>query len=707
MNSSTFAQYASKLVGAYSASYTDALVWWFASQNQSTQSDTIREICKTKYSVDDTFYLLRFLNSTFFLSQTVQNDMITCIDTVSNGTLTSSFATKGAFSGSQVFAWNPNTPKSYFWFLNQQSSDQLLALSLVCYYRTFPPQLMNTTFAYYRRNNVFPLNISSAMSSCYSLGLFSQNPFADSSQTWFNNQQIDMQHNAVLRLCANRNLNESQISTVFSLVNTENVVKQVKICLEMRNYGSTAVYRNYTPDSTESLVWLAFQNETVQAKAISNMCLGFVLKPDVGVFSIDEIDGIFSKITSYLSGSNLLIDRIKRLMENCLPFYTSIDFPTWVSHYSAPQTTVWLASQSVQNQVQFVNAVCKNTSISDVALLDFFRGTGIVLKWPMEVTYEILQCPRTQSNKTITNYSILMNLFWGLSAASCFGFFAFASILGTEIIVVRSKQQLIQRIFAPFNISLFICLITSAIEDCANATIWKLSSLAFATSANVMFLQQCIYLVSEISSSIWCLSYLYFCYARSETILSNVWPNSVSYIRVGFFISPLFILSPIVSQAVLISELAKWGDFENNVTFNLQALSAGVFLVFDVLLLSTFTRYIRQVHAAMSTAISPRFLIIARYGLASSFICMCYSLLSIIKPLTELWYPVGFSITFKPAMAILKHCVDFTLLFMKVSLFQDSWRESTTTVSGGPGGGRKNSSALGLSANSAKSITKT
>ncbi|KAI9342835.1 hypothetical protein BDR26DRAFT_858846, partial [Obelidium mucronatum] len=208
--------------------------------------------------------------------------------------------------------------------------------------------------------------------------------------------------------------------------------------------------------------------------------------------------------------------------------------------------------------------------------------------------------------------------------------------------------------------------------------VWHFSLIDFVTGSDNSEPRQSWYLASEVSVAIWTLSYLYVCWSRSETILNAIWSNP-KLVKNAFFFSPVLILSPVVSQTIVLGNpnivdpnTIFLNQFSlNTVTYILQGVASAVLLFLDSLLLLSFTKFISNLQTDMKSAVTPRFLIISRYGIAASSLCFLYSSIAIVKPLMTV-FNSSLIVYFKVALSVLMQLVTVILLLMKVALLKES-----------------------------------
>ncbi|KAI9333960.1 hypothetical protein BDR26DRAFT_867533 [Obelidium mucronatum] len=670
INATIFAQYASALVGSYSASYTDALVWWFASSNQTVQADAVSQICSSKYySVKDAIFILWNLNATFVLDQTLQTTMINNVDKMSNGSMTASYINQNPIKAYEIFSWNPYTPKSYLWFQNQGAFQQRVAINAACYYSTvFPARFWNTTIQFYHQwgSVSYAESVENAMSDCVGISRFLESPALESSKSWLTAQRYVTQRTSIFRLCSKQAYNTTQLNKLLSFYNmTEaRIQSDQQACIN-------------THKCPEALVWLASQNSSVQATAVGNLCMSRVMAGG-RVYTLQEIYDMLENMKQFLNSTSLLSNKVISAVDNCAPFYSGRELSTWVEYADFPQTRTWVASQSESMQLAFFGLLCLNTTlIDDEDLMYMFHQYGAGIPLSLDVQYQMTTCPRIWQQLDI--YTSRMYFFWGFLGVSCAGIVVFSAIATYEILVTRSKQSISHRVLSPFNTATLFCFMANAVEDYCNVLVWQRGAISFVTTANLSVSQQYLNLGAELFANLWAISYLYFCWMRSETILNDVWPKTVRWIRIAFYISPVLLLCPIVMRG-----LSLFGFNEDAFTkpmdslyskylFYLQAVSASTLMAIDAILGLTFTRYIRKVYSDLSTSdISPRFLIISRYGIVASILCFLFAGMSITRLIST---AVAFTLEFRLTYSGCKHAVTILLLLMKVSLLSDSVKE--------------------------------
>ncbi|KAI9342851.1 hypothetical protein BDR26DRAFT_858870 [Obelidium mucronatum] len=693
MTAAIFAKYALTIFSSPHQANTDAMVWWYATRNVTVQSDALNRICvQPDYSVKDIVNTFWNINSTLFVTPNLQNQMIRCVDSISKGEWTSTYISNNPNTARAIFWWNPYTPKSISWFKSVAEINQKSAIDFICRYSKFPADFLDLSMKFLRQEGRVQYSswIESAMDRCVSIAYFTASPTSNQSLSWFIQQPYQIQKNAAISLCASK-LNTTDLKTIFRTINQTNstaILTDGNDCVRVRELDPINTYKYFDALSTTTLMWLASRNLTLQKDAIMNICLGRSQKRDNAsgffkAYNISEIASIFDSYTSFLNETNLLTKGIETVMKGCPEFYASSTMDTWINNASQLQSMVWVASQNSSTQVEFFSRLCQRPGFN--ATTEFYGyGLYVSLEWSSQAA--MMNCPNVWVGQAAIVRSE-SNVFFGLSGVAGFFFLVFVTLLVYELRVIKTKESSVSRVFSPFNISLSICFLSNLIGNFSFGTVWYFGLVGFITGINHSMDQMWFYLISESANVVWSLSYLYYCWSRSETILSQVWPRTFQYIRSLFLVSPLFIGSPLVSHGIIMaaSKTVNVEDVFNSsiYTYLLQAVSATVLLLFDLLLLITFTRFIAGLQTDMDSHISStRFSIISRHGIAASVFCVGYSALSILKPILTITNRNNV-IYLKIALTILIHCVTLVLLLMKIALLRDS---SEVVGQGGTGG---------------------
>ncbi|ORY32062.1 hypothetical protein BCR33DRAFT_771587 [Rhizoclosmatium globosum] len=131
MNSTAFPNNVNTILSKYIPSITDSMIWWFAAQSLTTQSQLISQLCTNKIPLQAVMNRYSSINATFNLPVQIQTQMIDCVDRLSNGAAVPSFL-NSKIQPSSVFLWNPFTPKSYLWFAGLDETRQFGIIHLIC-----------------------------------------------------------------------------------------------------------------------------------------------------------------------------------------------------------------------------------------------------------------------------------------------------------------------------------------------------------------------------------------------------------------------------------------------------------------------------------------------------------------------------------------------------------------------------------------------
>ncbi|ORY53189.1 hypothetical protein BCR33DRAFT_779511 [Rhizoclosmatium globosum] len=272
-----FAAYAPTLFDSYNQN-TDALVWWFARQNDSAQTQVVNGICNSTHPIDTIIETFWGLNSTYLLSSYVQNQMVQCIASISSPQIVTTYLTENYITGSLIFGWDSFTPKAYIWFNTQRDTDKILAVNWLCNSGK-PTRLVNNTLRYYQSgNSVYNASVSQGMKLCQNMLPFMQSSLQNSTQHWFQNQTYSIQRPAILRICSNSYFNLTTVKASFRFLmdglQSPSVQNDVDACLSTYRLNYKLQYYYYTPTAPQSLVWFASQNITTQKRAINYICSG-------------------------------------------------------------------------------------------------------------------------------------------------------------------------------------------------------------------------------------------------------------------------------------------------------------------------------------------------------------------------------------------------------------------------------------------------
>ncbi|ORY53199.1 hypothetical protein BCR33DRAFT_711541 [Rhizoclosmatium globosum] len=692
---SSFAEYAATSMFDNYTSSTDSYVWWMASQNSTTQQYAIQKICyRPEITLQETLSLYWALNSTFYLSTPARNQMVNCVAEKSKGTAVTRFLTRNPYFPIDIFTWNPYTPKSLGWFTSTNDANRMTGLDCICYDQSLPLSLLAKTMAYYKSSFRFSYNIIHAMDQCLLLSPIVNNPYISSSRAWYSTQSYEVQRNTVIRLCGSSQFDLKSLITIFRDVlvsNNKETNLDVSFCLQTYNWSHATLRQYFPPDTRQSLIWLAAQNATVQAQALTNICFGKTSKQDLKRYSLDEIAEIFKLSIGFLNETATLTDLVVIKPIQCLNYYSTWNFTTAYQTLVSNKATgaldsrslVWLASQPSETQAEFIQTVCTDYSLDSGLVIRIWRSLGLTVSFNLDTLKQMADCPKVADY--IREEKRISNAYIGLASFSELGFVAFIILIYLEVTKLKAKQSVLSRVLSPFNFALCLCFMSNLMNFVCALQLWELHNIAKITFASIWDYQQRWYLSSQVFELMWSLSYLYFCWIRSESILTKVWPRTFFLIKALFYISPLLLVGPLLSQALAMAGIL---DFKvklkyGNVSYVLQAVAAITLLILDVLLFSTFTRYLTELTGDIKNAVTTRFRIISRAGLVASLICFCFSALSVVK----VFIP-DVSIYIKVTTDCLMYAVTLVLLLMKVWLFIDSamtGKTSNNTGSDKPG----------------------
>ncbi|ORY53187.1 hypothetical protein BCR33DRAFT_761438, partial [Rhizoclosmatium globosum] len=662
LTASFFALQAPTMFNSYTQN-TDALVWWFARQNTTIQTQVVQGICSDKRlgtkSVIETFWAL---NSTFTLPPFVQTQMLRCVTSITTPQHVTTYLTQNTISGGIIFGWDSFTPKAYLWFNSQTETNQLLALNWLCFYKP-PPSLVHNTLIYYQHGyQVYNTSVLQNMQHCENMLPFMGTLLSNETVSWFANQTYSIQRTAIIRVCANLNYNYGQTANAFRLLlnakNTTQLHKDMGACLTTYTFDYAAQYYYYRPSDNESLIWFASQNITTQKRAMNYICLGKA-SLQTRISTISEIMETLSTISNFLAQLNLITFTVINQVEICQEFYEAYNFTTARKQLNTV-SQVWLASQNESVQMDFMNGICYDERFNSSTVFAYFQWFGrLIPTIPVSVQYSMVYCPRIREFST--TFFSYMYTFIGMGVFSAICLIFLVCWIGYEWHdSIRENKR--TRILTPFNILLAMCLISNILHDCSYAMVWFLSEVMNVTLILRDFEKQIWYLLSEVFLATWALSYLGFCWVRSESILKRIWTTNFDKVKWAFALSPFLLLGPSLYQLTVLFA------FRNNVAgrlklntlnYSIQALASSVLLLMDVLLLLTFTRYVSTLYE-----VSSQFLVISRYGIGFSTLCFFYSALSIAKPFVQ-----SQTIYVKISLSLLMHLVSALLLLMKVSLF--------------------------------------
>ncbi|ORY32061.1 hypothetical protein BCR33DRAFT_723630 [Rhizoclosmatium globosum] len=444
--------------------------------------------------------------------------------------------------------------------------------------------------------------------------------------------------------------------------------------------GPVQVGTTYRLDSIETLVWLTSQTASNQRLFVANVCFGFFKKGIHDYYTLLEILDILQLYSEYLLKTNGLSRSVAEKIQNCGPFYEgSTSSSIYKKELWSSTSRTWLHSQNTSIQILFINQICEDPAVNStltVRLFYLFDLSDSVVRKVM------LDCPKIQD--VVGGLRLNMAIFNSIAAVSAIGAAALAMLVYYEATILVGSQSILEKVCSKFNVLLCCCFVFGGLDNALFALfIWfKILNEVTGMAEGVQMADASI-LASDLFHTLWCISYLSFCWIRSESILVNVWPQTHWLIWIFFILSGIAMFGPLLSDAVFLTfkELVfKIGlRSMNTISFILEALSSCLLLLIDALLLFTFTQFVKQLQENLNLEKTQRVLIICQYGLVSSIICVIYSGLGIAKPILY-WndHHGENAFRFKILTSVVSLMVTFTLLFMKLSLFFDSKRTAVT-----------------------------
>ncbi|KAI9341478.1 hypothetical protein BDR26DRAFT_860493 [Obelidium mucronatum] len=232
---------------------------------------------------------------------------------------------------------------------------------------------------------------------------------------------------------------------------------------------------------------------------------------------------------------------------------------------------------------------------------------------------------------------------------------AIASSLMLGITLLYLWQYEWSNMMAQFNISLLGCLLCLVLFCILNTIIWSSVVIDAFTGEHrqlVMILQ----IGTQVAQSLWNVFCIMASYARSESLIEDIWPRWCKLIRIVFHVSPVFYLAPIVPIAIPMMDpwqkkvlefneieikdyIGRAMDQRRNLALSiyiLQAISAVWFMVLDAFFLRCFYVYILKLYGDVVIPVTPKLLIITRFGChITSILTIFMSVVAIVKAAFE------------------------------------------------------------------------
>ncbi|ORY41004.1 hypothetical protein BCR33DRAFT_719106 [Rhizoclosmatium globosum] len=206
------------------------------------------------------------------------------------------------------------------------------------------------------------------------------------------------------------------------------------------------------------------------------------------------------------------------------------------------------------------------------------------------------------------------------------GLFAIAMLLAFLYFVLYvetySHKKLFSRenLMTPFNISLLVGILSLICYDFGQYALNKFSGGALSQQQQAL-----IETVIDLCQALWGICYLSFSFVRSSTQLQFSFPRTFSSIKMAWMLSPVILLIPAflaLIKLIRFDAFAASGHSEFFWYQISQILCTILLATFDTIFLRCFILYLRQTQVDDSTPIDMRFLIISRYGVVSSGLCV-------------------------------------------------------------------------------------
>ncbi|KAJ3402028.1 hypothetical protein HDU80_005501 [Chytriomyces hyalinus] len=239
-----------------------------------------------------------------------------------------------------------------------------------------------------------------------------------------------------------------------------------------------------------------------------------------------------------------------------------------------------------------------------------------------------------------------------------------------------TAQEERRRILSPFNTQLMtMCVSLVGTYACF------MSQIAFSHNPWV------ITALVDFLTGTFEISYVWYSWTRASTIIGRVHPRTAKAIDSFVLFAPLFLYAQVVPAVfdALCSLFEDWVPMIQTGTIVEQALSsfaAVCVFAFDVALLSGFSKHIRQMYRDMEEVGVPKtghFTIIVHHGVVSSVLWIA---LIVIYGATMFFRQHSFEYDLVTVLIYFLSTANVFVLFrMKVSVYQNSVRESASRMS--------------------------
>ncbi|KAI9341463.1 hypothetical protein BDR26DRAFT_860465 [Obelidium mucronatum] len=684
MNSTYFIEHFNELFSSYSP-LTNTSVWWFNSLDQQLQTNIVSLLCTTTTidtavegtTIQTNLDALLILNQTFLLGDSVQSAIQECVaQDYGGGRIEAVPPNQSLTEG--AFAFNPFTPGSKRWYSEQDEEIQSSAIEFVCanyqHVWNYTPQQSLQVVGYLSANtSEDAIQLMQVVNECVASLKFLQDPVEN--KLWLRSQTDLMQQSMLIHLCADPNQSTEYMSWLLAflrqfLSNNPRVQDMAWDCVLTRDSDPKKSFQNYSkaPMDRAMLTWFSSRSLKAQLSAMEYLFEGSSIIDFSVPFRIQDLYQIFKTYLTFLDSLDMSttphLKKLDTLLRRYYSYNLSSELTTLTTERALSVNIIWFLSQNGVRQGTAVDEMCSafdsNQAVTIFGYYWVLLGTAL-----NPVIYKkMISCPQTM--KALFQLRLEVYFFIGSSITSAL------MLIGLVVMVVR-KEAGIKALASAFTVSMMISLFILTCQNAVFAYYWSIwlgnfNQVVAATKST----EATCYISILALTSLWDLTYLYVSYIRSREFIREVWPKNFQVIQWVFALSPLLICSPVVVgvfeslNLVGVSAIATW---------SFQAASDACVLLLDLLLLTTFARFV----ASLSQYVSDdcrQFEIISWYGGFASIGCALISITSLAKSFLSKLRPDDFQSMHLPVLTrtLLTLVISGILLTMKYQLYREEDR---------------------------------
>ncbi|KAI9336361.1 hypothetical protein BDR26DRAFT_864992, partial [Obelidium mucronatum] len=382
-------------------------------------------------------------------------------------------------------------------------------------------------------------------------------------------------------------------------------------------------------------------------------------------YSYFDIDPIFRA----LSSGNSLNRNIINQMHICSQSSYLSFFPGDI------QALTWLVAQDLSTQTVALNRVCTDWKQWTPSIMRSYSvmATSSLTPFTAEIFAIMDQCPPIHEYKATMRGGYYLYLCLTGLIIILLGVYSVFVIYAT----VPESDWSLKAFLTPFNISFCLGFVSLIIVDITYAC-YTYQSLTNVYSEHDVSTQLWFSLDSNLNlmytiiltcNAVWAISYLYFSWRRSELQVRRLFPRYFSVAVYSFLASPLLILSPV--PLAIMHILYPLSGF-TNFSYTFQGVSACTLMLLDGFFLFCFMRFLVATKIDQHSPIDAKFLIISRYGLAATVLCMIIGGISVYLITASAGLSYSAMALYTAMTTILMHFVMLTMVLLKVGLYRQA-----------------------------------